>query len=411
MKGMPGMLTFELLTAHAEGCIHCNLCSMECNWSVTSPDPHDAPLRRSDLVRRLLKGKQPAESDLTEMKDLFYRCTMCGRCASFCPQGVSNRELTRYGRYWMTTHGHAPGIVNEIVSNSAEYHNSFGMPKAIFRALEIAEKAGVHVPTNKEGATWLMCCSAIALKNVPHDIVTLVNILDAIGADYTVSTNLSDTGTEANTTAVLPELGREFLVRLCEEAKRLGCRGILVGECGCDVRTTLVEYGGILRRYGLEAAHVDSLILEAFETGRIKPEPLELTATYHYPCWSARLSGYASIGRKVLGRCVSKVIDLVDDPRLNLCCNGGAGMMRFWTGDNPDSPWVKACAPKAAQLEIAREKGATHLFSPCVTCCISLGRTVKNYGVSMEVELLANAVRASLDPAFREARYGQCVLA
>lgn len=408
VSALENLLTAEDIDTHLEGCLGCGNCGTMCAWYLVSNERKHHPKIKSDFLRmvhrrflttwgmilgkiRLLKT--PSIEDFDKAKEIFFSCcTMCGRCSLACPQGVSNRRISYLVRACLTAAGIMPEKIREIQCNAKKTGHSFGLSfeESVGKILEAGIELGIEIPVDKFGAKWLWVCSAILNSKMPQAIAMIAEILNEGSVDYTISSRIIDTGTEVRTTCVDIALGRKFVRALAEEAVRLGCKGLIIGECGCDMRVYQIDDADLLRKFGLEVAYIDALILDLAKKGKIFLSPLGLSATYHDPCWTARLTGYVEASRELLRLCVENLVEMSPNRQANYCCNGGAGALRMWPSErSKDNLRLKASVLKAQQL---RQTGVGHVFTPCTTCFLSLSNIVETCDLGMEVEMVGGAV-------------------
>lgn len=407
-------LTAEDINTNLPGCIGCNNCATACSWFVATNDIKYHPKLKTDYIRAIYKryftlggiflGKiglmqTPTESDLNKMAEaVFGACTMCGRCALACMQGVNNRRLVQLSRLALTEAGITPHVIQELRKNAEQKRHSYGLTfeESIGYVLSLARKHGVKAAIDRNGAEILGVCSAIGNTLSPDTSAEALMLLNAGKVNFTLSSRLKDTGTEANTTAVDLSLGRQLIAEVAEEAVRLGCKKILVGECGCDMRIYHIDAADILNKYGLEVVCLDGLLLDLIEEGRIAVSKLDIVATYHDPCWTGRLAGYFDISRRLLRKCVREFIELEPNREYNYCCNGGAGMLRMYPLNSPDGNLRRRVSIlKAKQIEQAIQKEVEVIVTPCVTCHLSIKDIVSYYGLNIKVVQLGSVVLAA----------------
>src|SRR4030042_1641355 len=120
---------------------------------------------------------------------------------------------------------------------------------------------------SQPGADYLFACSGIQTYHSPKDVVDSVELLTAGGVSFTLSSGLVDTGTEVLTTAVDPVLGRKAVRNTLEDASRLGCKRVIIGECGCGVRAHFVALRSFIGADypDIEIIYVDALLPDLIE--------------------------------------------------------------------------------------------------------------------------------------------------
>jgi len=404
-------LTAHDIDRHINGCIGCGNCGHYCLLYLTTNDSKHHPKLKSDFLREIfwryctLWGRilgwlgltsTPTDQDLVEKTALYFGeegcCTMCGRCSLACPQGVNPSRLTFLIRAGLSAVGIVPELIAEIRKNAATTGNSFGLSwdDSMGRAIKDAEKHGLTVPVGKKGAEWLFPCSAIGTAHHWDKFHIVVAVLQAAGVDFTCSSEISDTGTEPWTTAVDLSLARKFATALAEEALRLGCRGVIIGECACDVRIYTIEAADIFESRGLEVAYMDALLLEKAQEGALPLKRVKRAVTLHPPCWSVRKTGYGETIRALLRLCVTDIVEMTPRDGESFCCSGGAGAMRVWPANRPGRNIRREVAElKAAQI---RSTGVDLVVTPCATCAMALQDTVEFYNIPAKATLLMQMV-------------------
>jgi Fe-S oxidoreductase len=423
------------LTAHdidrqINGCIGCGNCGHFCPLYLTTNDGKHHPKIKSDFLRMIfwryctlmgrILGKwrliyTPTDEDLMKRTALYFGeegcCTICTRCSLACPQGLNPGRLAWLTRAGLSAAGVVPKLIADIRANAVEHGNSFGSDweHSMGRALQDAKDYGIEVPLDRRGAKWLLPCSAVGTFYHWNMFHIVAEVLKAAGIDYTCSSRIRDTGTEAWTVLVDLLLARKFATELAEEARRLGCRGVLIGECACDVRIYTIEAAEIFRERGLEVVYMDALLLDKARTGELLLKRTEGSATLHYPCWSVRKAGYGETIRELLGFCITEIVEMTSDPRENYCCGGGAGAMRMWPADRPGRNIRREVARlKAEQI---RATGVNLVVTPCATCVRSLQDALEFWGVSASAIMLIQMVYEAMHNAQRAAEQRKRIVA
>lgn len=414
VEALASRLTYEDIETHLEGCLGCGNCGAMCAWYAVPQQPENHPKLKADMLRKVYRRyltipgiimgrlgwlETPGDEFLREASERFFGCcTMCGRCSMACMQGVSNRRLSFLMRQCLTAAGIVPPIIAQIQMNARETRHSFGLPfeECVGKIIAAANSKGFEVKVDRQGAKWLAVCSAIVNTKLPEVAAEVFRLLNA-GIDYTLSSRLKDTGTEAFTTVSDVRLGKSFVRDVCEEALRLGCQGIIIGECGCDMRIYNVDAAEIINEYGLQLAYLDGLILDLIKEGKLKVQKLPLTITYHDPCWSARLTGYTELSRELLRLVVDNLVEMHPNRQENYCCNGGAGSMRMWPAEKPGNNLRRQIS--VLKAEQVRQTGAQVVATPCATCYMSLKDTMACHNVDCKSTMVADLVLEAIDLA------------
>lgn len=386
-----------------EACMDCGLCGEACAWYLATGNQQLHPRSKTKLVRSIyrryltIEGKlggplglvpTPTEDDLRERMEYFWKCTACGRCTLACPAGISNRRLVRLARMAYADSGlsRENPTRNAIIQNLARFGHSMGLEPLLVLArygLFLAAE-GIEMPVDVEGAEILFVCPSAANTKIPDYAIKVMKILNAANISYTVSSQLVETGTEADHVVADHHIARQVLEAWEGEAKRLNAQKLLVVECGCDTRTMFADATEVLGR-PLQVAVIlfDPLISEQIEAGVLPVDPVDTPITLHDPCNSTRLSGLGDTIRELLNKITTNFIEMTPNREYNYCCNGGAGGMRL-----PENASLRreVSVLKANQI---RNTGADMVTTPCVVCMLTLEDTCQTYKLSQPGQRMA----------------------
>lgn len=389
-------LTEEDIGLNMYGCVGCNQCGDACAWYVETGEEAMHPKVRADFVRKVWKryktvsGKilgsmglmeSPTVDDLRKNMFMYWQCTVCGRCTLACPMNISNRSLYRAMRAAYTESGLAfeNPTLKSIYENTKNLRHSFGLTReyvfgrpGLFLGYE-----GVEIPIDVKNVDYFFVCPAAGNTRIPEYGVKLMKILNVAGISYTVSSKVTDTGTEIDHIVVHHELSKKLLEEWEEAALEVNAKYVVVAECGCDVRTMYVEAEKTLGRpFKLPIVSIDTIIEQAIDDGRLPVEPIDESVTFHDPCYVTRLSGKGEEYRRFLPKIVKDFREMTPNREQNYCCNGGAGGMRL--PENTEKR-RKISRLKAEQI---KNTGADLVTTPCAVCYLNLKDTTEVYGLA-----------------------------
>ncbi|MDP3040770.1 MAG: (Fe-S)-binding protein, partial [Deltaproteobacteria bacterium] len=236
-------------------CVRCGACADKCHFFIGSGDPKNMPVLRAELLRSVYRryfttsgkimGKLGGARELTvdvlkEWFYYFYQCTACRRCSVFCPYGIDQAEITMIGRELLNLVGCNINWIIEPAANCFRTGNHLGLqPHAIkdmldFFADDIEDRTGirVEVPINKKGAEILFVTPSGDLFADPGTFTCMgyLMLFHEIGLNYTWSTYASEGGNFGLFSS--HELMKRLNAKIYDEARRLGVKWILGGECG-----------------------------------------------------------------------------------------------------------------------------------------------------------------------------------
>ncbi|MBX0327227.1 (Fe-S)-binding protein [Oscillochloris sp. ZM17-4] len=404
-----------------EACMDCKLCGEACAWYLATEDEKLHPTYKTNFVRDIyrrymtIEGKiggalglvpTPTTADLREHMASFWQCTACGRCTLACPAGLSTRSVVRMARAAYTDSGlsHENPTLGSIIKNLETVNHSFGLsvPQVLTRYSLFLSHKQVELPVDIHGAETLFVCPSAANTKIPDYATNVMELLNAADVNYTVSSRIAETGTEADHIIVHHELTRAILEAWEAEAERLGVKQVMVAECGCDTRSMFFEAQELLGRpFKFPIVLFDAVLLEAIEQGVLPVEKSDKAITLHDPCHSTRLAGQADLMRSLLDQCATNFIEMTPNREHNYCCNGGAGGLRL-----PENTPLRRQASvfKANQI---KNTGADYVVTPCVVCMLTLDDVCKTYTLgtqapgerpsTMMFELVYEAAYAGLE--------------
>lgn len=402
VRSLKEQLTVEQAVA-LESCLDCRNCGTACIWYLGTGDDRHHPWYRKDLIRSVyrrhltLGGRwlgalglipTPTVADLRERMDAFWKCSACGRCTLACPLNLSTRSVVRLARAAYCDAGLSGDnpTLRSIVENTRDVRHSFGLTRerVFLRLGYFLLHENVELPVGVPGAEYLFICPTAGNSKFPDYAIQVPKLLNAGGVSYTISPNITDTGTEIDHIVVHRELSRRMLMEVEDEAERLGVKKILVAECGCDAHTFLVEAPRTLgRELKFPAQSIDSLLLTLVRSGRIPVERLERTMTFHDPCYVTRLSGIGETPRRLLRAVAKNVIEMTPNREYNYCCGGGSGPWRL-----PENAELLGSISefKARQIRATR---AEWVVTPCAVCMLTLTDICRTCGLTTDDRRMA----------------------
>ena len=235
--------------------MRCGACSDKCHFYLGSGDPKNMPVLRAELLRSVYRknfslagkimGQMAGARELTEdvIKEwfmYFFQCTECRRCSLFCPYGIDTAEVTIIGRELLNLLGLNIDWVVGPVANCYQNGNHLGIQPHAFKDMieffvdEIEAVNGIRIePTfNRKGAEILFVTPSGDVFADPgtYTLMGYLMLFHEIGLDYTWSTYASEGGNFGLFTS--HEMMKRLNAKMYAEAKRLGVKYIIGGECG-----------------------------------------------------------------------------------------------------------------------------------------------------------------------------------
>jgi Fe-S oxidoreductase len=354
-------------------CVRCGACADKCHFFIGTGDPKNMPVLRAELIRSVYRkeftaagkilGKMAGARELTvdvlkEWWYYFYQCTECRRCSVFCPYGIDQAEITIIGRELLNELGLNIEWIAGPAANCYMKGNHLGLePHTIVGNLEymlddIETITGKRIkPTfNRKGAEILFVTPSGDLFADPGTYTAMgyLMLFEELGLDYTWSTYASEGGNFGFFTT--NELAKRLNSKIYAEAKRLGVKFIIGGECGHMWRV-LSQYmdtwngpadflevpkspitGTVFEHAkSMKMIHVAEFTADLIKNKKLKLDPKRndhLTVTWHDSCNTARGMGFFEEPRYVLKNVVNNFVEMPEDTirEKTFCCGSGSGL-------------------------------------------------------------------------------------
>jgi Fe-S oxidoreductase len=421
-------------------CVRCGACADKCHFFLGSGDPKNMPVLRAELMRSIYRGEFKTAGKilrsvaggrrltvdvLKEWFMYFYQCTECRRCSAFCPYGIDTAEVTMMARELMHLVGVNINWILEPAANCNRTGNHLGLqPHALTNSVEslsddIEEVTGlrIEVPFNRKGADVLFItpsADAFAMPGI-YTMMGYILLFEHIGLNYTMSTYASEGGNFGLFTS--NEMMKKLNAKMYHEAKRLGVKWILGGECGhmwrvihqymdtmngpadfLEVPKSPVTGTVFENAASTKMVHIAEFTADLIKHGKLNLDPSRndnWTATWHDSCNTSRGMGLLEEPRYVLRNVVNKFHEMPDSTvrEQTFCCGSGTGL----NTDEFMETRMKGGLPRANAVRYVADTFGVNLMS-CV-CAIdraTLQSLMMYWNPDVEVsglhELVGNAL-------------------
>jgi Fe-S oxidoreductase len=409
----------RVLKLYMQMCARCGTCSSQCPIYYGSPEKKYNPVLRSDLVRSIYKRRKTPSGRIlgslvgaNDFKKEYleqwiedsYSCTGCRRCATFCPFGLDNSVITRKIRGMLDKAGLTPETMRKVVEISLRTRNTDGASPEAFKAAiafleeEMHDEHGVDIkiPVDVVGADYFYVPPSGDVLVNPEATMGLAKVFHALGmADrWTMSSACFDganyglfTGNDADMKAD----NKPYV----DEAKRLKCKTMLMGECGHAYRVMkmMMEPAKWWGDLPFEIINCMQWTADHVVKGRLQfdksknPQPV----TYHDPCNFGRSCGITEEPRIILNASCADFREMYPNRGENWCCGGGAGLSAM---DDILEFRMKVSGKK--KLEQIRETGATYVAAACSNCKRQLSQLMEHHRTGVAVggvhDMLSRAI-------------------
>ena len=434
---------FRSLKIFMDICVRCGACADKCHFFIGGADPKNMPVLRAELLRSVYRkeytlagkimGKFAGARDLTidvlkEWWSYFFQCTECRRCSVFCPYGIDTAEITIIGRELLNLIGLNIGWIAAPVANCYRTGNHLGIQPHAFKDMieffvdDIEEITGVRVEPsyNRKGAEILFITPSGDVFADPGTYtcmgyLILFHYLQSMGLDITWSTYASEGGNFGSFTS--HEMAKRLNAKMYAEAKRLGVKWILGGECGHMWRVIhqymdsfngpadfLEEPVSPITGTKFENAKSTKMVhITEFTADLIKNDKLKLDksrndniiATFHDSCNPSRGMGLLEEPRYVIKNVCNNFYEMPDNTirEQTFCCGSGSGLN---AGEDMELR-MRGGLPRANAVKYVHEKyGVNMLATICAIDRAALTDLMKYWvpqvGVTGVHEMVGNAL-------------------
>jgi len=354
-------------------CVRCGACADKCHFFIGSGDPKNMPVLRAELLRsiyrrdftmfgrilgRLAGGRELTPDVLKEWYYYFFQCTECRRCSVFCPYGIDTAEVTMIARELMMLVGLNINWIVEPVANCQRTGNHLGIQPHTFRdnidflCEELEEVTGLRLAPsiNRKGAEVLFVLPSADYFADPG-IFTFMGYLllfEHIGLDYTFSAYASEAGNFGLFTS--HDTIKRLNYKVYAEAKRLGVKWIIGGECGhmwrvlhqymdtmngpadfLEVPQSPITGTVFHNAASTRTVHITEFTADLLRHDKLKIDPGrndKWNVTFHDSCNPARAMGLFEEPRYVIRNVCNNFHEMPENTirEQTFCCAGGAGL-------------------------------------------------------------------------------------
>ena len=410
--GLAERLTkYRSLKLFLDVCVRCGACADKCHFYLGSGDPKNMPVLRAELLRsvyrndfttagkilgRVAGARKLTPAVLKEWFYYFYQCTECRRCSVFCPYGIDTAEITMLARELLNLVGLNINWVMEPVANCDRTGNHLGIQPHTFKdnieflvdELEGVTGVRVNPSINRKGAEVLFIVPSADYFAEPgiYTFMGYLLLLHSLGLDYTLSAYASEGGNFGLFTS--HDTIKRLNYKIYHEARRLGVKWILGGECGhmwrvmhqyMDTMNGPADFleapvspftgTAFANAASTKMVHICEFTADLIKHGKLNLDPTRndhLRVTFHDSCNPARAMGILEEPRYVLRSVVNNFFEMPENTirEQTFCCGGGAGL----GNDENMEMRLRGGLPRANAVRFVHEKHAVNRLA-CI-CAI-----------------------------------------
>ena len=391
-------------------CVRCGACADKCHFFIGTGDPKNMPVLRAELLRSVYRndftkagkilgriaGARPMTLNvLREWWSYLFQCSECRRCSVFCPYGIDTAEITIMGRELLNLLGLNIDWIATPVSNCYRTGNHLGIQPHAFKDMldfftdDIEDITGVRVNPqfNKKGADILFITPSGDVFADPGTYTCMGYMMlfhylqEKYGFDITWSTYASEGGNFGFFTS--HEMMKRLNAKMYAEAKRLGVKWILGGECGHMWRV-ITQYMDTMNgpadfleepvspitgtkfenAKSTKMVHITEFTADLIKHGKLelnKQRNDNLRVTFHDSCNPARGMGLLEEPRYVIKNVCDHFYEMPESTirEQTFCCGSGSGLN---AGEDMELRMAGGL-PRANAVKSVQEKNGVNMLA------------------------------------------------
>jgi Fe-S oxidoreductase len=413
---------FRSIKVFMDICVRCGACADKCHFFIGSGDPKNMPVLRAELLRSVYRNDFTAvgriigslgkkfkksigarELTLDVLKEWWYylfQCSECRRCSVFCPYGIDTAEITIMGRELLNLIGLNIDWIATPAANCYRTGNHLGIQPHAYKDMmdfftdDIEDITGVRVEPsmNRKGAEVLFITPSGDVFADPGTFtcagyMMLFHFLqEKYGFDITWSTYASEGGNFGFFTS--HETMKRLNAKMFAEAKRLGVKWILGGECGhmwrvinqymdtmngpadfLEVPVSPITGTVFENARSTKMVHITEFTADLIKHNKLDLDPSRndhLKVTYHDSCNTSRGMGLLEEPRYVIKSVCNNFYEMPANTirEQTFCCGSGSGLN---AGENMELR-MQGILPRANAVKYVHEKHGVNMLS-CI-CAI-----------------------------------------
>ncbi len=435
---------FRSIKVFMDICVRCGACADKCHFFIGTGDPKNMPVLRAELIRsiyrndftsagkifgRLAGARKMTLDVLKEWWYYFFQCSECRRCSVYCPYGIDTAEITILGRELLNLIGLNIDWIATPVANCYRTGNHLGIQPHAFKEMieffceDIEEITELKLEPNfnKKGADILFITPSGDVFADPGTYTCMGYLMlfhylkEKYGLEVTWSTYASEGGNFGFFTS--HETMKRLNSKMYAEAKRLGVKWILGGECGhmwrviqqymstmngpadfLEVPVSPITGTKFENAKETKMVHIAEFTADLIKHGKLDLNPSrndKYKITFHDSCNPSRGMGLLEEPRYVINQTCNHFYEMPTNTirEQTFCCGSGSGLN---AGENIELRMAGGL-PRANAVKYVHEKFGVNMLA-CI-CAVDRAALptlmeywVPDVGVIGLHELVANAL-------------------
>lgn len=398
-----------------DACTWCGKCQEACpGFNTGFPlSPRDlVQTIDAQLLRTAVKGNGDTASlhGATIRPESLWACCTCRACEEVCPVQVEQPRLIIDLRRRLVDEGQVDEGLQDALMNLQRYGNSFGQSarkradwaKPLDLKLKDARKEEVEY-------LWFVGDYASYDQRAQEVTRTIARVFQHAGLDVGLLMEK-----EQNAGNDVRRSGEEGLFSMLREKNG---KELVKGKFRAVVTTDPHTYNTLKNEYeangtadngdgaplaGKAVLHYSELLDDMLREGKLKvARSLDITASYHDPCYLGRFNGVYEPPRRVLAALGVRLVEMPRNRRNSFCCGAGGG--RIWMKDTPGIEERPAENRVKEALDLA---GVECLVVACPKDLVMFQDAVKTVGAEGRLRIvdLGELVYEAIEPRCQDLR-------
>ncbi len=371
----------------SDACTECGRCQDACPAHAAGKplSPKEFILSLREALRQdgpvLLggNGNVPVLAGERIKGEVLWSCTTCGACVHECPVLVEHVDAIVDMRRHLVLEGQVDSELQDALSNLGRYGNSFGQSERMrarwTQPIEPKIKDARREPVEY---LWFVGDYASYSPTLTEITTLTAKIFQTAGVDFGL---LYDS--ERNAGNDVRRAGEEGLFEMLAEKNM---QALTKSKYERIVTTDPHTYNTLKNEYQFDGngrpviLHYAELLDQLIASGQLKfSKKLDLTVTYHDPCYLGRYNGVYDAPRRVIEATGCQLIEMPRNRDCALCCGAGGG--RIWMAEGE----VKERPSESRIREAAALAGVTEFIVACPKDVTMYRDAVKTTGHEQQI--------------------------
>ncbi|HWR05891.1 (Fe-S)-binding protein [Sporomusa sp.] len=372
-------------------CGRCGNCRSDCPVYQEIGWESAAPRAKISLARELFARQGDAKIS-AEYAKRITQCTMCGACTRACAARIDLQTLWKDLRTKLVTEGKAPEAYNAMAGNLKTRKNisNFANTTRLDWAEDLDEVPDYLDQEQGAEIVYFVGCVSSFFPRAAQVPVAMVQLLEKAEVSFTtLGPEEWCCGFPLLAAGHGDEIA-EFARHNVEKVRSLGAKTLVTGCASCYHVWSHVYPEILGESLGFRLVHATEMLFDLINEGKLVPNELDKTVTYHDPCDLGRNSGVIQAPRAIINSIPGvKFIEMATYGEESTCCGGGGNLQ------GADQGLAEAIARKRIQEAAATR--ASIVVSACQQCEQMLEKAARTEKLPVQVMDVAELLLMSVE--------------